>query len=393
LSKLFLSVLGLSFWLFGFQTPQPVARVVLFYSPQCGHCHYVIQEILPPLHEKYGEQLEIIGIDVSQPQGSYFFQGVMQKFNLQSAGVPLLVIGDEYLMGSLDIPEQLPGLIEKYLSQGGVDYPDIPDLREAISSSQAAQESQISATPTLAVPLGEQAEMAPQTAPVEPTVSPVVGAPDEALTMGADGVLALGTGKKLSPWELVALDPVGNGLSIVILVGMLAVASVAALKFPILDTTSISAWQVWLVPALSLLGFFVAGYLAYVETTEVAAVCGPVGDCNTVQQSEYARLFGILPIGVLGLLGYIAIFAAWLVGRLNRPPLSWYADLLFLGMTAFGLAFSIYLTFLEPFVIGATCAWCLTSAIVMTALFWLSLKPARLAYEFVVKPKENPRSF
>jgi uncharacterized membrane protein len=49
-------------------------------------------------------------------------------------------------------------------------------------------------------------------------------------------------------------------------------------------------------------------------------------------------------------------------------------------MTAFGLAFSIYLTFLEPFVIGATCAWCLTSAIVMTALFWLSLKPARLAY-------------
>ena len=89
---------------------------------------------------------------------------------------------------------------------------------------------------------------------------------------------------------------------------------------------------------------------------------------------------------------YIAIFAAWLVGRLNRPPLSWYADLLFLGITAFGLAFSIYLTFLEPFVIGATCAWCLTSAIVMTALFWLSLKPARLAYEFVVKPKENPRS-
>jgi uncharacterized membrane protein len=255
-----------------------------------------------------------------------FFRVSMQKFNLQSAGVPLLVIGDEYLMGSLDIPEQLPGLIERYLAQGGVDYPDIPGLREAISSSQAAQESQISATPTLAVPLGEQAEMAPQTALVEPTVSPMAGAPDEALTMGADGVLALDTRKKLSPWELVALDPVGNGLSIVILVGMLAVAVMAALKFPILDTTSISAWQVWLVPALSLLGFVVAGYLAYVETAEVAAVCGPVGDCNTVQQSEYARLFGILPIGVLGLLGYIAIFAAWLVGRLNRPPLSWYAD-------------------------------------------------------------------
>lgn len=41
--------------------------------------------------------------------------------------------------------------------------------------------------------------------------------------------------------------------------------------------------------------------------------------------------------------------------------------------------FSIYLTFLEPFVIGATCAWCLTSAILMTALLWLSITPARRA--------------
>jgi len=48
-------------------------------------------------------------------------------------------------------------------------------------------------------------------------------------------------------------------------------------------------------------------------------------------------------------------------------------------MTCFGIAFSIYLTFLEPFVIGATCAWCLTSAIVMTALFWLAAPRARSA--------------
>jgi uncharacterized membrane protein len=35
-----------------------------------------------------------------------------------------------------------------------------------------------------------------------------------------------------------------------------------------------------------------------------------------------------------------------------------------------GTLFSVYLTFLEPFVIGATCAWCLTSAVVMTLLLW-----------------------
>ena len=98
-----------------------------------------------------------------------------------------------------------------------------------------------------------------------------------------------------------------------------------------------------------------------------------------MQQSEYARLFGVLPIGVLGLVGYIMILLAWGIGRFARPRLAAYASLALLGLTAAGLLFSIYLTFLEPFVIGATCAWCLTSAIIMTALFWLSIMPARSA--------------
>ena len=33
------------------RTPSPdaVVRAVLFYSPTCGHCEYVITEVLPPL--------------------------------------------------------------------------------------------------------------------------------------------------------------------------------------------------------------------------------------------------------------------------------------------------------------------------------------------------------
>jgi uncharacterized membrane protein len=123
----------------------------------------------------------------------------------------------------------------------------------------------------------------------------------------------------------------------------------------------------------------VAGYLAYVETANVEAVCGPVGDCNTVQQSEYARLFGLLPIGILGLFGYSLILVAWLARRYASGRIAVYASLALMMMSAGGLLFSIYLTFLEPFVIGATCAWCLTSAILMTALFWLSLAPGQRA--------------
>jgi uncharacterized membrane protein len=121
----------------------------------------------------------------------------------------------------------------------------------------------------------------------------------------------------------------------------------------------------------------VAGYLAYVETAQVNAVCGPVGDCNTVQQSEYARLFGILPIGVLGLIGYAAIVIAWLIARNTYDRLADLAVKSLFVMTIFGTLFSIYLTYLEPFVIGATCAWCLTSSVLMTVLMLLSVGPAK----------------
>jgi uncharacterized membrane protein len=135
-----------------------------------------------------------------------------------------------------------------------------------------------------------------------------------------------------------------------------------------------------MIPILCLIGLGVAGYLAYVETAQVEAVCGPVGDCNTVQQSEYARLFGIVPIGILGMAGYGMILLAWTIGRFGRGWMSILAGLALLGMTTFGMLFSIYLTFLEPFVIGATCAWCLTSALMMAALFWLSLAPGKAAF-------------
>ncbi len=52
--------------------------------------------------------------------------------------------------------------------------------------------------------------------------------------------------------------------------------------------------------------------------------------------------------------------------------------LLIMGVV--GVVFSIYLTFLEPFVIGATCAWCLTSALAVTLIMWLSARPGLAAW-------------
>jgi len=67
------------------------------------------------------------------------------------------------------------------------------------------------------------------------------------------------------------------------------------------------------------------------------------------------------------------------MGRYAKELFASLAAISLFAMTITGTLFSIYLTFLEPFVIGATCAWCLTSAIVMTMLMFLSAPQARIA--------------
>ena len=121
------------------QDAVPVVRAVLFYSPTCPHCAMVIQQDLPPLFEKYGTQLEIVAIDASQVEGGTLYQLAVERFQIPEnrLGVPTLIIGNTVLVGSIEIPEQLPGLIEYYLAQGGIDWPDIPALTKPWSVKSA----------------------------------------------------------------------------------------------------------------------------------------------------------------------------------------------------------------------------------------------------------------
>jgi len=363
----------------------PVVHAVLFYSPSCGHCHYVITETLPPLFEKYGEQFQIVGVDVTNPDGQTLFLSALQKFGLEGGGVPLLVIGDIYLVGSVDIPEQLPVLIEQHLAQDGVDWPDIPGLKDALSQPVEAT-----------VPTATNADEPSANVPLQPTVDGVTAdgqsqenvqlatpepAPtSQAFALPGEPPSQFLTDEQNSSWqEKFIRDPAGNTLSVIVLISMLGAIFWTGKLFRSQSTTSfIDRWN-FLIPFLCLIGFFVAGYLAYVETSQITAVCGPVGDCNTVQQSEYARLFGVLPIGVLGLAGYAIITIVWIVARFANNRLANLAAISLFILTLSGTIFSIYLTFLEPFVIGATCAWCLTSAVLMTALMLLSAQLAKLA--------------
>jgi uncharacterized membrane protein len=110
---------------------------------------------------------------------------------------------------------------------------------------------------------------------------------------------------------------------------------------------------------LALVGIGIAGYLTYVHYQELSPVC-TTGGCERVQSSRYAKLAGV-PVPLIGLLGYVAIFASLLVrGELARLATAF--------MAIGGFAFSLYLTYLELFEIDAICQWCVGSAVVMTLI-------------------------
>jgi uncharacterized membrane protein len=352
----------------GVHADTPVVRAVLFYSPSCGHCHKVITEDLPPLIEKYGDQLQIMGINTTDPGGGALYSAAADKFSIppENRGVPLLIVADVWLMGSADIPARFPVLIEQYLATGGTDWPDIPGLAEAIARAGAPEPT---ATQPPATPQAAAVLLAPT---LVPTATPTA--------TGSNPVPSLGTlsagGTSGGFRARFDRDPVGNGLAVIVLAGMVAAVGWVVGQRPWRawghSTMAPRPWYDAAVPLLAVIGLAVAAYLAYVETQQVQAVCGPVGDCNSVQQSDYALLFGLIPIAVLGVLGYLAILAAWGARRLTSGRLAGRLGLALCALAAGGVLFSIYLTFLEPFVIGATCAWCLSSAVIMTLLLLLS---------------------
>lgn len=382
--------LALLLWMIAWavRADSPVVRAVLFYSSTCAHCHKVITEDLPPLLEKYGDRLQIIGVNAADPDGSALFNAAADKFGIapENRGVPLLVVADVWLMGSEDIPTRFPALIERYLATGGADWPDIPGLAAAMAQAEAAQRTATPATATSSPPATPTAPPTLLAPTLVPTAVPTAIQPTRT---PAPGIVMAG-GNSDGFGARFDRDPAGNRLAVIILAGMVVAFGWVVAQRP---------WRAWgrrapgsrswcnrpagrpahrgpsaldwAAPLLSLVGLGIAGYLAYVETRQVQAVCGPVGDCNAVQQSEYARLFGLIPIGVLGVLGYLAILVTWAIYWLNSGRIGRWAGQAMCVMTAGGALFSIYLTFLEPFVIGATCAWCLSSAVIMTLLLLL----------------------
>jgi uncharacterized membrane protein len=129
-------------------------------------------------------------------------------------------------------------------------------------------------------------------------------------------------------------------------------------------------WNITLL--FSIIGFLDSIYLLIIKLTHNPLLCiEGIGDCWTVNTSRYSEVFGI-PLGLLGALGYLLISMLLFIIRYNTALERGTRYTLF-GVSLIGFIYSLYLTYIEIYILKAVCPFCILSAIMMTLIFTASI--------------------
>jgi uncharacterized membrane protein len=120
-----------------------------------------------------------------------------------------------------------------------------------------------------------------------------------------------------------------------------------------------------LAALLAAVGAGVAIYLTITHYGDQPIACSGLGDCDYVNSSEYAKLAG-MPVALIGVAAYVTMLVTSLAALTRRDSsmllIAW-------GVAAASFAFSMYLTYVELWVLEAICVYCVVSATVATGLF------------------------
>jgi uncharacterized membrane protein len=123
------------------------------------------------------------------------------------------------------------------------------------------------------------------------------------------------------------------------------------------------AWPYLIAAILSLGGLADAIYLTVQDLTGASMRCTIISGCSEVLASKYAHI-GSLPLASLGALAYFVFFSLAILAAFGyafaRPFLTILVTLMFLT--------SLWLIYLQAFVIHHFCQYCLLSAAITTTL-------------------------
>jgi uncharacterized membrane protein len=119
---------------------------------------------------------------------------------------------------------------------------------------------------------------------------------------------------------------------------------------------------------VALVGLGDAIYLTVKHLSGEGVPCTIVAGCELVLSSEYASVAGV-PLAALGALAYFLAFSLAVLSFFGNRKM-WF---LFGVQVALMSVFTLWLLYLQAFVIGAFCQFCLLSAMVTFILLALAL--------------------
>lgn len=123
---------------------------------------------------------------------------------------------------------------------------------------------------------------------------------------------------------------------------------------------------------LALVGLTDAIYLTVQHVTGESVRCTIVSGCSEVLSSQYSSINGV-PLALIGAVAYFTVFSLATLAAFGYPLVGK------LLMVVVGLMFltTLWLIYLQAFVIGHFCQFCLLSAFVTIALTVLVVFAAR----------------
>ncbi|MDF1514770.1 MAG: hypothetical protein P1S60_13255 [Anaerolineae bacterium] len=115
-----------------------VARIVYFYAADCSLCDTVFDEILEPLLNSCGENLEIKAFQIDTDPGYEVLMDT-ERAMIGDVGrwdIPVVVVDDTYFIGDQAIRTGLLPHLQCVYGEGGNTWPDIPVLDTVADQSQ-----------------------------------------------------------------------------------------------------------------------------------------------------------------------------------------------------------------------------------------------------------------
>ena len=114
---------------------------------------------------------------------------------------------------------------------------------------------------------------------------------------------------------------------------------------------------------LALVGLSEAIYLTVMNLTGETALCGGSSDCFKVLGSAYAKVAGV-PVAGFGALAYFAAFSGAVFAAFGYPR----ARIFFIIVVAGMFLTTLWLLYVQAFILHAFCRYCLFSAALIFVL-------------------------